>query len=401
MFTTDNRRRIRLAIVSPTPPRPCPVAAYTDELCRMLPTVAPRISLTVYTIDHGDGRPTAGGRRVEGSIAADDPSAYRRAGQRLRRLGADVVLLEVGPGTAGGPHGRYLLGLTDELTRLGVPYLVAAHHVRPSPRPDDADALSALCRPAAGVVVSSASARAALVASRIVPPKRVAVVPAGPAPELLLRPAGQRSTTRFHFDTGPVLATMGHLSPARGIEVAVAALPLLTATYPGVRYVVAGRTLAALARSAAHDPYRRKVVRAAESWGVAGRLVLLDEDLSAADRVSLLHATDVYVAPDLDVGRTDDAPLTDAVGTGLRVVASRTPYVAETLGDRPAAVVRAGDPAALATAVGRVLAAPAPAPGHRTSVHTAEQIAGLVALVALPRPASPRREPAAGRRSAA
>jgi glycosyltransferase involved in cell wall biosynthesis len=401
MFTTDNRRRIRLAIVSPTPPRPCPVAAHTDELCRMLPVVAPRIGLTVFAIDHGDGPPHAAGRAAAGSIAADDPSAYRRAGQGLRRLGVDVALLEVGPGSAGGPHGRYLLGLTDELTRLGVPYLVAPHQVRPFPRPDDADMLSALCRDAAGVVVSSNSARRALAGSGIVPPRRVAVVPPGPAPELLRSSgAGRRPAVLARYGAGPVLTTTGYLSPTRGIEVVVAALPVIAAAHPDVRYVVAGRTLASPSGSA-DDAYRRAVLRSATALRVAHRLILLDTDLSVADTAALLRATDVYVAPDLDVGRTDDGPLADAVGMGLRVVASATPYAVEIAGDRAGAVVRPGDPAALAAAVEQVLTGPAPAPGRRSSAHAAEQIAGLVALVASPRSAPPRRTRATRRRTAA
>ncbi|GIJ54762.1 glycosyltransferase [Virgisporangium aurantiacum] len=398
MFTTDNRRRIRLAIVSPTPPRPCPVAAHTDELCRMLPVVAPRIGLTVFAIDHGDGPPHAAGRAAAGSIAADDPSAYRRAGQRLRRLGVDVALLEVGPGSAGGPRGRYLLGLTDELTRLGVPYLVAPHQVRPFPRPDEANVLSALCRDAAGVVVSSNCARQALAASGIVPPRRVAVVPPGPAPDL--RVPRPRPAVLARCGAGPVLTTLGHLSPARGIEVAVAALPALAAVHPDVRYVVAGRTLAFQA-GPGDDPYRRAVLRAATALRVAHRLILLDTDLSITDTAALLHATDVYVAPDLDIGRTDDRPLADAVTLGLRVVATRTPYAIETMGDRPGAVVPPGNPDALAAAVERTLAGPTPAGGNHTSVHAAEQIAGLVALVASPRSAPRQRAPATGRRSAA
>jgi glycosyltransferase involved in cell wall biosynthesis len=398
MYTTDNRRRIRLGIVSPTPPRPCPVAAYTDELCRMLPLVAPRIGLTVYAIDHGDGRPTTAGRPAAGSIAADDPSAYRRAGQRLRRLGVDVALLEVAPGSAGGPHGRYLLGLTDELTRVGVPYLVAAHQVRQSPPPDDANMLSALCRNAAGVVVSSNSARQALAAGRIVAPRRVAVVPLRPAPELLVRPsAGTRPDVLAGAGAGPVLVTRGHLFPARGIETVVAALPRLAVAHPDIRYVVAGRSLATPVRRTGPDRYRRAVVDTARALGVADRLVLLDTDLPVRDTAALLHATDVYVAPDLDLGRTDDAPLADAVALGLRVVATATPYAREVVG----AVVAPGDPVALADAVERALTGPAPERSPWSSVRAAEQIAGLVGLVASPRSAEPHPAPTAGRWTAA
>jgi glycosyltransferase involved in cell wall biosynthesis len=405
MFNADNRRRIRLAVVSTTPPRSCPVAAYTDELCRMLPAVAPRIALTVWAIDHGDGPPAAGGQRAAGSIPAADPSAYRRAGQRLHRLGVDVALLAVGPGTAGGPHGRYLLGLTDELTHLHVPYIVSLYGVRSSPLPDDADTLSALCRNAAGVIVASNSARRALAGSRIVDTGRVAVVPPGPAPELLVPSHGGTTpalaTLLAGTGRGPVLTTMGHLSPARGIEVALAALPTVAAAYPNVRYVVAGRTLASQRRTDG-ERYRRTVVAAAHTLGVTDRLVLVDADLPATDTAALLHATDVYLAPDLDPGRTDHGPLGNAMAAGLRVVATANPYALETVGTRAGTVVPPGDPGALAAAITRVLAQPAPpAARHRSSIRTAEQIAGLVALVASPRPAPPERTTKPIRRHAA
>jgi glycosyltransferase involved in cell wall biosynthesis len=389
MYHADNRHRIRLAVVSLCPPQPSPVAVRTDELCRMLRVVAPRIALSVWAVDRGDGLvPTAGEIPVAGVIAAEDPSAYRRAGQRLRRLGVNVALLMFGHGTAGGPHGRFILGLTDELTRLQLPYLVALDDIHPSPRPDDADVITALCRSAAGVIVTSGCARAALVRNRLVPPAKIAVVPPGAPPELLHLPGHDAPAAGLpHPPAGPLLTTIGHLRPIKGIEVAIAALPMIAKSHPDVRYTVAGRTHAEQARLAG-EWYRAALLRAADAFGVADRLHLVDADLARPDLAALLHTTDVYIASDLDRGRTSSDSLGYALAAGCPVVTTDHPFARETVTDGAGVIIAPGDPAALAAAVDRLLDEPAqriaPPPARPSSISTAEQIAGLVDLIATP-----------------
>jgi glycosyltransferase involved in cell wall biosynthesis len=392
MQTTPKRRRIRLAIVSPFPPRACPVATYTDELIRMLRAVAPEIALSLWAISHGDGSrladespPVAGGLAAAGVIAIDDPSAYRRAGLRLRRVGANAALLQFGPGTAGGPHGRYLLGLTDELSRQRLPYLVTLHGIRPAMRPDDADVVAALCRNAAGVIVLSQSARSALVHNRLATPQRIAVVAQGAPPELMRKdaadPTAPIADALTRAASRPLLTTIGHLRPAKGIEVAVTALPLLAERQPGVHYIVAGRTHDDQVRLTG-EWYRETLARAAGSLGVADRLILVDADPTPADVAALLRATDVYVAPDLDRGRTSGGSLAYALAAGCPVAAAANPFAREVVPPRGGMLVPPGDPAALATAVDRLLTKPVTGGGRwPSSIATAEQIAGLVGLI--------------------
>jgi len=386
MHTTVKRRRIRLAIVSPCPPRACPVATYTDELIRMLRAVTPEIVPSLWAIARdGSGEPVAGGLTAAGVIGFDDPSAYRRAGLRVGRIGASAALLQVGPGTAGGPHGRYLLGLTDELKRQHLPYLVTLHDVRPAMRPDDADVVAALCRDAAGVIVLSQSARTALVHNRIAASGRIAVVPHGAPPELLQRgaePVGAAiAGVLAPAAGGPLLATLGHLRPAKGLEVAVTALPLLAERHPGVRYVVAGRTYDDQVRLSG-EWYRETLAKVAQSLGVADRLSLVDVDPNAAELSALLRATDVYLAPDLDRGRTSGGSLGYALAAGRPVAAAANPFANEVVSARGGLVVAPGDPAALAAAVDRLITEPVAGAGRwPSSIATAEQIAGLVSLI--------------------
>jgi glycosyltransferase involved in cell wall biosynthesis len=409
MHTIPKRRRIRLAVVSPSPPRACPVATYTDELIRMLRAVAPEIALSLWAItgpDTGDrstpaddAPPVAGGLAAAGVIPRDDPSAYRRAAVRLQRVGANAALLQFGPGTAGGPHGRYLLGLTDELNRQHLPYLVTLHGLRPSMRPDDADVVAALCRNAAGVIVLSRSARSGLVRNRLATPQRIAIVAEGAPPELLrpdaADPTPAMADTLARAAGRPLLTTIGHLSPATGIEVAVTALPLLAERHPDARYIVAGRTQDDQVRLTG-EWYRETLGRVAGSLGVAERLILVDADPTPADLAALLRTTDVYLAPDLDRGRTSDAYLGYALAAGRPVAAADSAFAREVVPAHGGLLIPPGDPAALAAAVDElIIYPPTGTPGWPSSFTTAQQIAGLVALITGP---SPHTHPPARRR---
>jgi glycosyltransferase involved in cell wall biosynthesis len=373
------------------------VATYTDELIRMLRAVAPEVVPSLWAIARGEAAtladeapPVAGGLPAAGVIAFDDPSAYRRAGLRLSRVGSSAALLQFGPGTAGGPHGRYLLGLADELKRQHLPYLVTLHGVRPTTRPDDADVAAALCRNAAGVIVLSQSARSALVHNRIAASGRIAVVPQGAPPELVRtgRPPDESAQVGpaitdalARISGGPVLTTIGHLRPAKGIEVAVTALPLIAERHPGVRYVVAGRTLDDQLRLSG-EWYRETLARIAETLGVAERLILVDADPTPADLAALLRATDVYLAPDVDRGRTSGGSLGYALAAGRPVVAAANPFANEVVPARGGLVVAPGDPTALAAAADTLITDPVTGAGRwPSSIATAEQIAGLVGLI--------------------
>jgi glycosyltransferase involved in cell wall biosynthesis len=392
MIITGDRRRVRLAIVSPYPPHRSPIAAYTHELCRALRAVAPQLALSVWMIGHQQRRD----RRVElaGTITPGDASAYHRAAQQLHARGTDVVLIQSGPGAAGGPHGRHLLGLCAELVRLGVPYLVTLHDVRVHPRPDEANMLTALCRDAARVIVLSHTARQALVNSRIVAPDRIQTLPLAAPSELIatdVSPPAPLAELVVDLCGRTVLSTIGLLRPGKGIEVAIAALPRIARERPDVCYVVAAPTHSDHAR-ADGERYREALHRQAAHLGVTDHLRLIDTELSRADLVALLRCTAVYLAPDLDTGRTQSASLAYAVAAGRPVVATAHPYAREVVPGSTSVLVPPADPGAIATGVTALLADPercraarrAAQGPHRlpTVRHTAQRAVDLLQAVA-------------------
>ncbi|HEY0815419.1 MAG TPA: glycosyltransferase family 4 protein [Pseudonocardia sp.] len=129
--------------------------------------------------------------------------------------------------------------------------------------------------------------------------------------------------------------------PRKGMGVLLAALRMLAPQRPDLRLLVVGRGDAAALHRAAH-PVRVEVLGAADD---------------AAKAAALASAT-IFCAP--HTGRESfGIVLTEAMAAGAPVVAADLDAFGAVLGDPPAGVLfRAGDPAALAGALGALLADP-------------------------------------------
>jgi len=187
--------------------------------------------------------------------------------------------------------------------------------------------------------------RGVLVARAVVPVPRQDVGGAAPGPadvgpvrsELARRRA--HGTARFLLDvapTTPLVVTVDDLVPGHGVKSVVDAAAALAS--PRARWFVVG-----------DGPSRASLEAEVAARGLADRVVLLG---ARNDTAQLLRAADVVVSVD---GRA--LTLMAALDASAAVVATDTPGNREVL-DGAARLVPAGDPAALAAAVDRLLADP-------------------------------------------
>lgn len=152
--------------------------------------------------------------------------------------------------------------------------------------------------------------------------------------------APTRSLNSHRLGSTPRLVFLGRVDePRKGLDVLLAADPLIRRRHPGLQVVVAGAGRRALP----------------SWWETAG---VVDDPTKAR----LLAGADVFVAPHLE-RESFGIVLLEALASGTPVVASDlAPFVdlldpAERRGDpKLAEMFRAGDPVALAEAVDRVLA---------------------------------------------
>ena len=142
---------------------------------------------------------------------------------------------------------------------------------------------------------------------------------------------------------GPTIGFLGRYDePRKGLPVLLEAMRTVVRRYPGARLLIAGRGDADEVRDLVGEDLREHVA-------------LLGE-LSEPAKAAFLRSVDVYCAPNL-LGESFGVILIEALAAGAPIVASDLDAFARVLEDGAAGVlVRRGDPAALARALGELLA---------------------------------------------
>jgi hypothetical protein len=146
-----------------------------------------------------------------------------------------------------------------------------------------------------------------------------------------------------------VLLTFGLLSPNKGIEYAVEALPEIAAAHPEVVYLVVGMTHPHLRRREG-EAYRLSLARLAREKGVGDRLVFHDRFVSKEEIVEFLGAADVYITPYLHEAQITSGTLAYAAGMGKAVVSTAYWHAQELLADGRGVLVPFRDAHAIAEA---------------------------------------------------
>lgn len=357
--------RVRhIALVGNFPPRKCGIATFTADLRQALTEADPDLDVcTVAMTDPGENH--AYPPEVKYEIAQDDPATYRAAAEHTNALNPDAVLIQHEFGIFGGPSGEYLLQLTE---RLRSPIVTTLHTVLTEPKPDQRRVMERLAAQSARLVVMAEKGRAILTEHWGIPDRRIAVIPHG-IPDLpFLDPAFQKH--RFGLEGRKVILTFGLLSPNKGIEHMIAALPELARDHPDLTYVILGETHPHLV-AAEGEAYRERLAEQARSLGVSEHLRFVDEYVDTPTLQAWLSAADIYVTPYLHEAQITSGTLSYAVGLGKAVVSTPYWHAAELLANGTGVLVPFADPDALAKEIGALLGDPVRRDGLRARAYEA------------------------------
>ncbi len=345
---------LRAAIVSTFPPRACGIGTFAADVRAGLVGLDDIESVAKVVVVDDPTRPQRPG--VVATISQASRGDYVRAARVLGRHDIDVVLLEHEYGIFGGRDGQYILSLAEELTQ---PLVVTLHTVLSQPTARQARVLEALCSYADLVIVMTESALRLLADSGACPEEKLRVVPHG-APALLIDRARiaalerSRSTRDERLHTRFVLSSFGLLSPGKGLETVLAALPAIVERHPEALYVIAGRTHPGVAQREG-ERYRLSLQQLVAELGLTKHVDFDDRFLTIEEISSLLAATSVFVTPYLDREQTSSGALTFGIAAGCAAVSTPYRYAEDLLSTGAGQLVPFGDPAALAGAINRYI----------------------------------------------
>ncbi len=338
----------RLALIGNFLPRQCGLATFTTDVHAAMRSRFPAIAVDVYAMDDHPGR-YAYPPEVTCAIADQDLSAYVDAARRIEASGAEAIWLQHEYGIFGGPAGEHILTLLDRTT---LPLVVTLHTVLDQPNGDQRRVMEGLLRRAAKVVVMAECGREILTRVYGASPKQVVVIPHGVPDRALIDP--DMLKPRFGWEGREVVLTFGLLSPGKGIETVIEALPAIAVDHPDLLYVVLGATHPNLVANEG-EAYRDRLKALAADKGVADQVQFVDEFVVYDRLLDYLQAADIYCTPYRNPAQITSGTLSYAVGVGKPVVS--TPYVhaTEILADGHGVLVPFGDSAAFAREIGRLL----------------------------------------------
>jgi glycosyltransferase involved in cell wall biosynthesis len=338
----------RIAFVGNYLPRQCGIATFTTDLCTALEAEFGTGRLFAIPVNDPDSSYEYP-EQVRLELEQEDLTSYERAAEFLNFNGNDLVCLQHEYGIYGGVAGGHVLAL---LHKLKMPVVTTFHTVLKEPDANQRLVLEEIARLSDRVVVMSEQAAQFLREVYAVPGEKIDIIPHGVPDFQFMDPNYFKD--RFSAEGKSVLLTFGLLSPNKGIENVIRALPAILEKHPNVVYIVSGATHPHIRRRDG-ERYREELQALAEQLGVASHLILFNRFVSAEELVEHVGAADIYITPYRQEAQIVSGTLAIALGAGKAIISTPYWHAKELLADHRGVIVPFESPNAIAEAVVRLL----------------------------------------------
>ena len=334
----------KIAFVGDHSPRKCGIATFTSDLLAAVASAHPQsqcLAVSVNDIQGGYEYPEV----VRFEIEEQDLSSYLRAANFLNISNVDIVCLQHEFGIFGGPAGGHILALLRELR---MPVVTTLHTVLRDPRVDQRRVMEGLISLSTRLVVMAERGRQMLREIYQAPPAKVDLIPHGIPDVGFVDPAYFKD--QFGVEGRVVLLTFGLLSPNKGIEYVLNALPRILAEFPEVVYIVLGATHPNELREHG-EAYRLSLEILAKKNKVDKNVIFYNQFVELENLKEFIGAADLYITPYLNQAQITSGTLAYAFGAGKAVVSTPYWHAAELLAEDRGVLVPFGDAPAIAREV--------------------------------------------------
>lgn len=345
---TQSTATARIALIGNYLPRRCGIATFTYDLHRALSTSKPDLEAYVVAMtDRGRAYdyPAVVRFHIQDQVVDD----YIRAADFLNRARFDAVSLQHEFGIFGGEAGGHIVEL---LSRLRMPVITTLHTVLSSPTLAQRDVMRGIIDTSTKLIVMAEKGRELLRSVYGVPSERIEVIPHG-IPDVAFLDT-HFAKAKLGFSGKPVILTFGLLSPNKGIEFVIDAMPAILESSPDAVYVVLGATHPNLVQQEG-EAYRESLQTRARDLAVDNHVVFIDQFVDQPTLLEYISMCDVYVTPYLNEAQMTSGTLAYSYGSGKAVVSTPYWHARELLDEGRGILVPFADAQAIATAVAGLL----------------------------------------------
>ncbi len=337
------KKRLRIAFVSSCLPRKCGIATFSASLSQALEVTLGSGAASFVALNNNqcyDYPPS-----VFCEIERDNPADYCRAAEMVNASAVDVVSLQHEFGLFGGPDGIYI---ADFLNHVKKPVVTTLHTVLPEPSPGQNKAFIEVTAFSRALVVMNQTAINIMTDKYHIPREKIHLIPHGVPESFFIDPSYYKHFLQLNGRF--VILTFGFLSPNKGIEVVLQALPEVIAKHPETIYIVLGITHPEVKRNFGEE-YRESLIELAERNGITDHVLFINDFVDDLALNRYLGAADVVICPYHSETQITSGVLSNALGKGKAVISTPYLHAREVLADGSGILVNFKDTVGMADAI--------------------------------------------------
>ena len=333
----------KIAFVGDYLPRKCGIATFTHDLRRVIAATSGAKCIVIPMDDIAGGYTYE--REVQFQVVEQELEDYRAAADFLNFGNVDVVSLQHEFGIYGGSCGSHVLALMQDLR---MPVVTTLHTVLSAPNQTQRAVMKELIRLSTRLVVMTERCRQTLIDTYSVDSDKVDLIAHGipSVPDTDQRVLKEQ----FNVEDKAVALTFGLLSPGKGIEHVLHAIPEIVASFPNFVYLVLGATHPSLIREQG-ERYRISLERMAKELGITQHVSFYNRFVELEELTEFIGAADLYITPYLNVQQAVSGTLAYAFGCGQAVISTPYWHAEELLADGRGVLVPFADSGAIAREV--------------------------------------------------
>lgn len=340
-----------LAFIGSYIPRRCGIATFTADICEAVSAEFPKTKCIVGAVnDRPEGYEYPG--RVRFEIEEQEIASYHRAAEFLNINNVEVLSVQHEFGIYGGEAGRHLLEL---LRNVRMPIVTTLHTILQKPNPRQLEVMAELDALSSRFIVMADRGRSLLESVYGVAPEKIDLIPHGVIDMPFMDSNFYKD--EFGVEGKTVLLTFGLLSPNKGIENVIAAMPAILEQHPEVVYLVLGATHPNLL-AAEGEKYRTSLEQLAKKLGVSQQVIFHNRFVEIEELKAFIGGSDIYLTPYLNEAQVTSGTLAYTFGAGKAIISTPYWHAKELLAGERGLLVPFSDPAAIASGVNEILDQP-------------------------------------------
>jgi len=334
----------KIAFLGDYLPRICGIATFTSDMYNYIASQFPESDcfvVSVNDIKEGYDYP----KEVRFEIEEQKLISYQRAADFLNFNNVQIVSLQHEFGIFGGHSGSHILAL---LRDLHIPVVTTLHTILEKPTSEQFRVTNEILKLSARLISMTEKGKEFLIEIYKAPLEKVDVIPHGIPDMPFVDPNFYKD--QFGVEGKQVLLTFGLLSPQKGIENVLKAMPSLLKEFPNVVYVILGATHPNLVKEQG-ETYRMSLERMAADLGIKKNVIFYNRFVEIEELKAFIGMSDIYITPYMNKAQITSGTLAYAFGNGKAVVSTPYWHAEELLADGRGVLVPFNDSGAIAEAI--------------------------------------------------